>query len=114
MTGTTVEQIREGFNYPTLDRQPGLPSYNTINSVHTFLKTKRRLHGLLGLVLDDTIYLNFTGTNFIQPPNPGTVATIPTNSTELQIDERVVRSHKDKLREWRKRTPAPTRLYNNN
>ena len=87
MTGTTVEQIREGFHYPTLDRQPGLPSYNTINSVHILLKTNAvsvssllggGQHGLLGLVLNDEIYLKLTSTDFIKPANPGTVATIPT------------------------------------
>ena len=89
MIGSTVEQIREGFRYPTLDRQTGLPSYNTINSLHTFLITnissvplqlRGDRHGLLTLALDDTIYVNLAGTNFIQPPNPGTVATIPANS----------------------------------
>ena len=106
MIGSTVEQIREGFNYPILDQQSGLPSYNTINSVHTLLKTNAisvpsqlggGQHGLLGLVLNDALYLNLTGTDFIKPPNPGTVATIPANSTGPQIDERV-RNHKEKLR----------------
>ena len=48
MTGTTVEQIREGFHYPTLDRQPGLPSYLPTFLQHYTLCThiienKRRL-----------------------------------------------------------------------
>jgi len=54
--------------------------------------------------LDDKIHINITGTNFIQPPKPDTVATITTNSTRQQIDERVVRSHKEKLREWQETT----------
>ena len=60
-------------------------------------------HGLFGLVLNDTLYLNLTGTDFIKSPNPGTVATIPANSTRPQIDERV-RNHKEKLREWQETT----------
>ena len=112
MTGSTVEQIREEFHYPTLDRQPALPSYNTINYVHTLLKTNAASvpsqlggdqHGPLSLVLDDALYLNLTGTDFIKPPNFGTVSTIPTNSTRPQIDERV-RNHKEKLREWQEIT----------
>ena len=112
MTGTTVEQIREGFHYPTLDRQPGLPSYNTINSVHTLLKTNAASvpsqlgggqHGLLGLVLNNDIFQKLTGTDFIKPSNPGTVATIPTGSTGPQIDN-LVRNHKEQLREWQETT----------
>ena len=112
MTGTTVEQIREGFHYPTLDRQPGLPSYNTINSVHTLLKTNAASvpsqlgggqHGLLGLVLNNEIFQKLTGTDFIKPSNPGTVATIPTGSTGPQIDN-LVRNHKEQLREWQETT----------
>ena len=38
MTGTTVDQIREGCHYPTLDRQTGLPTYHTINYLHILLK----------------------------------------------------------------------------
>ena len=112
MIETIVEQIREGFHYPTLDRQPGLSSYNTINSIHTLLKTNATSvpsqlgggqNGLLGLVLNDALYLNLTGADFIKPPNSGTVASIPDNSTGPQIDEKV-RNHKEKLREWQDTT----------
>ena len=112
MTGTTAEQIREGFHYPTLDRQLGLPSYNTINSVHTLLKTNAASvssqlgggrHGLLGLVLNNAIFNKLTGTDFIKPSNPGTVATIPTGSIGPQIDI-LVRNHKEQLREWQETT----------
>ena len=97
MTGTTVEQIREGLHYPTLDRQPGLPPYNTINSLQTLLKINAASvpsqlgggqHGLLGLVLNDALYLNLTGTDFIKPPNPSMVVIIPANSTGPKIDEK--------------------------
>ena len=49
--------------------------------------------------MNDDVYLNLTGTDFIKPPNSGTVATIPANSTTPQIDERV-RNHKENLREY--------------
>ena len=64
MTGITVKHIREGFYYSTLDRQLGLPSYSTINSVQTLLGNikKSQLGGvqydLLGLVLNDDLFLN--------------------------------------------------------
>ena len=53
--------------------------------------------------MNDDVYLNLTGTDFIKPPNSGTVATILANSTTPQIDERV-RNHKEKLREWQETT----------
>ena len=58
---------------------------------------------LLGLVLNDALYLNLIGTDFIKPPNPGMVAIIPANSTGPKIDERV-RNHKEKLRKWQETT----------
>ena len=107
MTGATVEQIREGFHYLTLDRQPGLPSYNTISSVQTLLKTNAVTvpsqlgggqHGFLGLVFNATLYFTFTSTYFIQPTNPETVAIIPPGSTGPQINI-IVCNHKEQLRE---------------
>ena len=60
-------------------------------------------HGLLGLVLNNEIYNKLTGTDFIKPSNPGTVATISTGSTGPQIDI-LVRNHKEQLREWQETT----------
>ena len=40
MTCTTVGQLREGFHYPTIENQPGLPTYSTINTIQTPLKHK--------------------------------------------------------------------------
>ena len=59
MTSTmTVETIKLGFTYPTIECQPGLPSYQTILATHKKLKenaasVQRNFgggrHGLLGL-----------------------------------------------------------------
>ena len=38
MTNTTVDQLREGFHYPTVENQQGLPTHSTINTIHTLLK----------------------------------------------------------------------------
>ena len=112
MAGSTVEQIREGFHYPTLDRQPGLPSYNTINFVYTLLKPNvpsvpsqlgGGQYGLLGLILNSALYLNLINTGFIKSSYHGTVGIVATNSTGPQIDERVG-NHKEKLGEWQETT----------
>ena len=50
-------------------------------------------HGLLGLVLNDELYLTLASTDFIKTTNPGTVEIIPTGSTGPQIDI-LVRNHK--------------------
>ena len=60
-------------------------------------------HGLLGLVLNDEIYLKLASTDFIKPANPDTVATIPTGSIGTQIDT-LMRNHKEQLREWQETT----------
>ena len=60
-------------------------------------------HGLLGLVLNDEIYLELASTDFIKPANPGTVATIPTGSIGPQIDI-LLRNHKEQSREWQETT----------
>ena len=39
MINTTVDQLREGFHYTTIEKQPGLPTYNSINTVHSLLNT---------------------------------------------------------------------------
>ena len=93
MTRSIVEQIREGFHYPTFLKHSKF-------CLHVLKKIAASApshlggdqHGLY------TLYLNHTGIDFIKPPNPGMVAKIPKNSTESQIDERVC-NHKEKLRE---------------
>ena len=61
MTSATVDQLRKGFHYPTIENQPGLPIYSNINSIHTLLKTNEVYvpsqlgggkHGLLRLLLN--------------------------------------------------------------
>ena len=107
MTNTTVDQLREGFHYPTIENQPGLPTYSTINTIHTLLKTNAASvplqlgggkHGLLGLLLQPETYNRLTSFDFTAPTNPGTSPNIPDESTGPQINE-IVRAHKMKLRE---------------
>ena len=65
MANTTVDQLREGFHYPTIENQLGLPTYSTINTIHTLLKKKAasmpsqlggEKYGLLGLLLLSDTY----------------------------------------------------------
>ena len=93
---TTVETIREGFPYPSIDQEPGCPTYVIISEVHKKLKTNSASvhsnlgggqHGLLGLTLQDRTYTTLTGVPFILPTNPGTVHNIPAGSSGPQISQ---------------------------
>ena len=111
---TTVETIREGFPCPSIEKQPGLPTYAIINELYKKLKTNSASvhsnlggtqHGLLGLTLQDRTYTPLTVVPFVLPMNPGTVPTIPAGSSGLQISQSE-RAHKQALREWQETTRA--------
>lgn len=115
---TTVETIREGFPYPSIDQQPGCPTYAIISEVHKKLKTNSASvhsnlgggqHGLLGLTLQDRTYTTLTGVPFILPTNPGTVPNIPAGSSGPQISQ-FESAHKEELREWQETTRADQAL----
>ena len=111
---TTVETIREGFPYPSIDKQPGCPTYAIISEVHKKLKTNLASvhsnpgggqHGLLGLTLQDRTYTTLTGVPFILPTNLGTVPTIPAGSSGPQISQFEC-AYKEELRKWQETTRA--------
>ena len=61
----TVEIIKEGFTYPTIEFQPGLSLYQTILATHKKLNENaasvqsnlgRDRHGLLGLAFKNVLY----------------------------------------------------------
>ena len=90
MTSTTVEQLRESFHYPTIENQPGLPTYSTINTIHTLLKINAASvpsqlgggkHRLLRLLLLLDTYKKLTAHDFTHPNNPGTSSNIPDGAT---------------------------------
>ena len=104
----TVETMKAGFTYPTIESQPGLPLYQSIHATHTKLKENTPSvqtnlgggrHGLLGLVLKDTTYTTVSGNPFMKPTNPGILPTIPANATGPQISE-LVRQYTQDLRVW--------------
>ena len=104
----TVETIREGFPYPSIDKQPGYPTYAIISEVHKKLKTNSASvhsnlgggqHSFLGLTLQAMTYTTLTGVPFILHTNPGTVLTIPAGSSSPQISQ-FERAHNEELREW--------------
>ena len=102
----SVDAIRDSFPFPTLPKQMGVPTFETIKAAHMKLKTNAASipstlgggnHGLLGLVLTNAVYNTLTGHNFVLPNNPGAVPTIPNNATAAQIGEEV-RQHGERLR----------------
>ena len=102
------ENIKSNFPFPLIPRNPGLPTFTTINETHSKGKANASSvpselgggsHGLLGLTLSPATYLQLTGHNFVRPINPGTV---PVNvvGTAAQMAE-IVRQHKEELRVYR-------------
>ena len=114
----TVKTIREEFPFPTLKKQLGLPSYETINSVHTKIKSNTAsvpsnlgggTHVLLGLVFDSATYQTLTGSLFAKSHNSSTVPTIPAASSGPVIAQ-IERAHTEVLREWQETTRADQAL----
>ena len=104
----TVETIKLGFTHPTIECQPGLPSYQTILATHKKLSKNaasvqgnlgRGRHGLLGLAFKNVLYTTVEAQPFTKPINPGISPTIPTGATGPQISE-LVRQHTQNLHIW--------------
>ena len=66
-------------------------------------------YSILGIVLNDTLYLNLADIDFIKPTNPDTVMIILPGSTGPRIDEKVY-NHKERSREWQVRTHTDQEL----
>ena len=90
MTNITVDQLREEFLYPTIENQPGLPTYRIINTIHTLLKTNTAsVHSRLGGV--EIGFWNYSFTlrhtkkrtthDFTTPNNPGSSPQFPDGAT---------------------------------
>ena len=89
----TVATVREGFPYLSIDTHPVLPTYANITEIHTKLKNSASAHsnlggeqhGLINLILQDSIYTTLIGLLFILPTKPGTVPDIPADNIDPQI-----------------------------
>ena len=94
----SVDAIRDSFPFPTIPKLTGLPTYESIRSIHMKLKSNAASipstlgggnHGLLGLVLAAATYQLFTGHAFVMPLNPGAVPVIPAGATAAHTGELV-------------------------
>ena len=95
MISATVDQLREGFHYPTIENQPGLPTYSTINTIHTLLK-KIKLPCLHNSEEENMGYWDYyltlrhkklTTHDFTAPNNPGSSPSVPDGATRPQINK---------------------------
>ena len=102
----SVESIREGFPYPTIPKQNGLPTYESIKAVHIKLKTNAAsvpsnlgggAHGNLGLILSDTIYHTLTGHHFVRTAHPGATPVLPEGQPTAALIGELVRQHTAEL-----------------
>ena len=107
-TAPSVETIRDGFPFPTIPKQPGLPTYETIKAVHMKLKANAASvpsalgggnHGLLGLIISDAVYHTFTGNHFVLPNQPPPLPIVPAGTSAVNTGV-LVREHAELLREY--------------
>ena len=82
------------FQFPTIPRIVGTPTYNTIVEVNLKLNSNSAsvqsnlgcgTLGLLQLTVSPAVHNTLSSTLFIVPVNPGSVPIIPANSTGAQI-----------------------------
>ena len=93
---TAIDKIVDGFPFPTIPPIVGTPTYNTVAEVNLKLNSNSAsvqsnfgcgTLGLLQLTVSPAIYNTLSAITFIVPINPGSVPTIPANSTGAQITE---------------------------
>ena len=93
---TVIDKIVDGFPFPTILPIVGTPTYNTITKVNLKLNSNSAsvqsnlgcgTLGLLQLTVSPAVYNTLPSTAFIVPVNPGSVPSIPANSTGAQITE---------------------------
>ena len=86
----------EGTLDTRLEKHPKLLTYETINNIHTQIKSNTtsvlfnlggRTHGLLGLLPDSVTYQTLTGIMFTKPLIPSPDQTIPDISSDPVISQ---------------------------
>ena len=102
----SIQMIKEGFPHLLILQQGGAPTFESIQATHKLLEANAAsvpsdlggsTHGLLGLMLDDAIYNNVTGHNFVHPVNPGNSTIVPAGATAAQTHT-IEHVHTDNLR----------------
>ena len=93
MTSTNINYVETYFEYPTLTRIHGAPTYDTLKTLKDQLKANATSvtsdlgggnHGHLGLVLDTLEYNNVSPVPYDRPLHPGNLTILPgTHSTKL-------------------------------
>ena len=90
---TAIDNIVNGFPFPTIPPVFGTPTYNTIAKVNLKLNSNSAsvqsnlgcgTLGLLQLTVSPAVYNTLSYTTHIMPVNPVSVLIIPANSTGVQ------------------------------
>ena len=90
MAPSTAIDYKVYFDFPTLTKVHGEPTFDSIKTLHNQLKTNSQTipsnlgggaHGHLGLVLNAAQYALLSNAPFIRPAHPGTLV-IPPNTTQ--------------------------------
>ena len=108
MTSTNINYVETYFEYPTLTRIHGAPTYDTLKTLKDQLKANATSvtsdlgggnHGHLGLVLDAPEYVNVSVVLYVRPLHPGNL-TIPPGTAQHEAT-RLRNDHKEAIRLFR-------------
>ena len=117
---TPVEAVKDNFRHPHIPAQPGMPTYEIIDTVHQKLKVNTAsisstlgggAHDLLGLTILHATYQTITGHAFMAQVNPGSLSNIAPAATQAQMGE-AVRQHKEQLKRWKEYNSTDLALKN--
>ena len=108
MTSTSIDYATTYFEYPTLTKIAGEPTFESLRTLHDEIKSNAMSvastlgggqHGHLGLVLSTAEYTRISMTPFIRPNHPGTLNIAL--GTAAHEAARLQRAHDKLIRAWR-------------
>ena len=91
---SSIEKLIDGMPTPTLTTIIGIPNYESVKTINDELTANAYIIqtnlgcgtvGYAQLTLRNATYATISIAPWVDPPNPGTQAVIPANSTAIQI-----------------------------
>ena len=107
MAASNIDYINTSFEFPTLTKIQGEPTYATLKKIKDELKANAttvptdlgRANGHLGLVLTPAEYANVSAVNYVRPVHPGALV-IPGGTPQHEAN-RLHDDHKESIRLYR-------------
>ena len=93
---SSIENIVDGFPFPTIDPIVGTPDYESITDIHLKLNSNAApvqsnlgfgTLGLLFFTVSPAVYATLSGITFVPPVNPGPKPKIPYGASGAAISD---------------------------